>query len=256
LIELKLIIEADQQFLIQARNQALPKLDAVALYRWNGLEGTTPARTNLSTNGSEYTDWSVGVNFSVPLGLRQGRAAVRQQEFIIARDRANLDQGLHNAVHELATGVRGQAETFEQYKARAEAREAARINLDQQTAEFRSGRAIFLNVLEAITDWGNAVSAEALALTRYNTELANLERTTGTILETHGIHFYEERLGMIGPLGCITGNRYYPSSVRPAPNADRYPRTNEPAENTFDLKSPIKREGDAPEALPKPAEKP
>ncbi|MBI3465522.1 MAG: TolC family protein, partial [Planctomycetes bacterium] len=38
-IELKLVLEADQQQLLVTRNQALPSLDAVALYRWNGLEG-------------------------------------------------------------------------------------------------------------------------------------------------------------------------------------------------------------------------
>src|SRR5262249_35106393 len=43
LIELKLILEADQQMLVQARNDALPRVDATALYRWNGLEGKTPS---------------------------------------------------------------------------------------------------------------------------------------------------------------------------------------------------------------------
>ena len=42
IIELKLIIEADEQALLLARNQALPQLDVSTLYRWNGLEGETP----------------------------------------------------------------------------------------------------------------------------------------------------------------------------------------------------------------------
>src|SRR5205823_6206706 len=71
LIELQLILEADQQSLVLARNQARPQLDATMLYRWNGLEGRTPSGANLSTGSGEFTDWSLGVNFSVPLGLRQ-----------------------------------------------------------------------------------------------------------------------------------------------------------------------------------------
>jgi outer membrane protein TolC len=250
LIELKLILEADEQFLLQARNQALPALNAVAVYRWNGLEGETPSGVEISTGPGEFTDWTLGVNFSVPLGLRAERAALRQQELILARDRTNLDQGLHGAVHELADNVRNLAQYYEQYLAFQDARQAARTNLDQQLAEFRAGRAIFLNVLQAITDWGNAVSAEAQALAQYNTELANLERRSGTILETHGVHFFEERNGFIGPLGRAAPPQCYPASVRPGPNAELYPRMSEPAENFFDLQAPGKSERQQPEPLP------
>src|SRR5262249_48621961 len=95
IIELKLIEEADQERLVQAQNQALPRLDAVALYRWNGLSGTAPNGEHLESSFGQFPDWSLGVNFSVPLGLRQGRAQVRQQALLIARDRANVEQGVH-----------------------------------------------------------------------------------------------------------------------------------------------------------------
>ncbi|MEX0714552.1 MAG: TolC family protein, partial [Pirellulales bacterium] len=134
LIELKLIIEADQQLLAQARNQALPQADAVALYRWNGLEGRTPTGAELRTGAGEFADWTLGVNFSVPLGRRRGRADVRRVELLLARDRADLRQGLHAAAHALATNVRGLDQVYEQYLAFTEAREAAQANLDQQLA--------------------------------------------------------------------------------------------------------------------------
>lgn len=255
LIELKLILEADLQLLQQAQNQSLPRLDAVALYRWNGLEGKTPARTTLSSGPGEFTDWTLGVNFSVPLGLRQGRAALRRTELLIERDRANLDQGFHNMLHQLAANLRNLAQFYEQYLAFKEARRAAQINLDQQLAEFRAGRVIFLNVLQAITDWGNAITAEARALTQYNTELANLERQTGTILETHGITFYQERFGSIGPLGRGAAWRCYPASLPPGPNQGLYPAASEPAENFFELDSPLRRDGKPPERSPTPPPK-
>jgi outer membrane protein TolC len=223
LVELKLIIEADQQNLLVARNGALPRVDATALYRWNGLEGTTPAGARQETGAGAYTDWSLGVNFSVPLGLRQGRAVMRQAELILVRDRANLEQGTHAALNEVATGVRNISQFYEEYKAFRETRTAARINLEQQLAEWRIGRTIFLNVLQAITDWGNAVSSEAQALAQYNTELARLERVTGTILETHGVRFFEERYKSIGPLGRLAAPVCYPEAMPPGPNANRYP---------------------------------
>lgn len=238
LIELKLILEADQQQLLLANNEARPQLDAVALYRWNGLEGEAPAGTRVSSVG-ESTDWTLGVNFSVPLGLRQGRAQLRQRELIIARDRANLDQQLHATTHLLATDLRNLAQFYAQYEAFRVTREAARDNLEAQLERYVVGTAIFLNVLQAITDWGNAVSNEALALTQYNTALANLERDSGTILETHGVRFFEERYGSIGPLGRLGTQKIYPYSLPPSENAPRYLQGEGPAEDTFQLDDPL-----------------
>jgi outer membrane protein TolC len=224
LVELKLVLEADEQQLVISRNNALPRLDGVALYRWNGLEGRTPGGTRLLADG-EFTDWELGVNFSVPLGLRRERAIVRQTELVLTRDRANLDQALHAAAHTLAESYRNLDEHYEQYVAFARVREAARTNVEQQLARLREGfrDVLLVNVLQSITDWGNAVSNENQALVLYNTELANLERETGTILESHGVRFWEERFRAVGPLGRHFPPVCYPRAMPPGPNADRPP---------------------------------
>ncbi len=237
LIELKLIIEADQQRILLAQNNAQPRLDAVALYRWDGLEGRAPSGAGVGSNG--VTDWTLGVNFSVPLGLRQARANVRQQELIVQRDFANLDQGVHNALHLVALSVRTQDQLYEQYEAQLDARDAAQDNLRVQKAEFANGRTIFLNVLQAIVDWGNTVSAEAQSLTQYNTELANLEVQTGTILEVHGVRFMEERQKFAGPCSLCDERVFYPSAITPTENNPHYEVGNEPAEEAFDLDDPL-----------------
>jgi len=241
LIELKLILEADQQRLLMARNQALPRVDATALYRWNGLEGRTPDRSIISAGPGEFTGWQLGVNFSVPLGLRQSRAQLRQQELMIVRDRANLQQGLHGATHVLAENFRNLAQFYEQYLAYKDSRAAARENLDVQFARYRNGLTSLINVLQAITTWGNSVSLESQTLLQYNSELANLELQTGTILESHGVRFFEERYGSVGPLGRAFHDRCYPRNFRPGPNVDLYPTTSEAAEEVFDLKDPISK---------------
>ena len=235
LIELKLIIEADEQQMIIARNGALPQLNGVAMYRWNGLDGTMPNGAGYQSGRGAYNDWTLGVNFSVPLGLRQARAQMRQRELIIARDRINLQQGFHNAAHILATNLRSLDQTYEQYLAFREVREAAKINLDYQLALLRAETGLLINVLQAVSDWGNAISNEASALSTYNTTLATIERQTGTILETHGVTFYEERFGSIGPLGRFAHDACYPSTTRPTTNGDRYPTSDKPSEEKFEL---------------------
>lgn len=256
LIELKLILEADQQQLLMARNEAMPRLDATALYRWNGLEGRTPDRGYIASDPGQFTGWQLGVNFSVPLGLRQSRAALRRQELILMRDRANLEQGLHNASHELATTYRNLAQLYEEYLAFARTRDAAAKNYDVQQAwyaeqlEKGGQKTPYLNVLQAITQLGNAHTAAARALTQYNTELANLYRQVGVILEEHGIRFVEERYGSIGPLGRAFADRCYPRSYRPGSNEERYLRNSEPAEEAFAPKVPEVREEDSPQSNP------
>ena len=239
LVELKLVIEADQQQIVVARNSSMPQLDGVALYRWNGLEGVTPSGPPLQTGAGEHTDWTLGVNFSVPLGLRQARASLRQRELILVRDRINLQQGLHNAAHILATNLRSLDQFYELYLAYREVREAAKTNLDYQLAKYRTGNGILINVLQAVTDWGNAISNEANSLANYNTTLATLERQSGTILETHGVNFYEERYASIGPLGRFFEDSCYAQDNRPDSNDDRYPNSDKPAEEKFDLKRPV-----------------
>jgi outer membrane protein TolC len=252
LMELKLQILVDQQLLLQANNQALPKVDAVALYRFNGLAGTTPTGAHLASEPGQFTDYSLGLNVSLPLYLRSARALLRQQQLTLARDRAGLDQGLHAAIHDLATSTRTLAQDYEQFISLTAAREAAEVNLKVQAALAKTGKVIYLNVLQAITDWGNTVSAQAQALALYNTDLANLEKQSGTILETHGIHFFEERYPSIGPCGRLFKPRSYPESTPPGPNVNRYPTGSKPAENTFDLRAPIPTPSSPSSGAPEP----
>lgn len=250
IIELKLILEADKQRLLQAQNTALPTLNANALYRWNGLSGEIPGGKTAATAPGQYTDWTLGVTFSVPLGLREGRARIREQDLIILKDRANLEQGLHSTGHQLAITVRSLESSYEQYLAYRQTRTAALENLLVQIEEQRVGRGIYLSVLQALNDWGNAITSEARSLIDYNVSLATLERQTGTILETHGVILAEERFGAAGPW---FSDREYPMDVKPTGETNRYPGTNEPGENAFDLKKPPLRGA---EIMPKPGDPP
>jgi outer membrane protein TolC len=240
LIELKLVIEADQQRLLMARNQALPSVDVVALYRWDGLQGRTPGGLYVSSGPGQFTGWQLGVNFSVPIGLRESRANLRRQELLIARDRVDLDQALHNAVHRLAATYRNMAQFYEQYRVSKEEKEAALISFGYQQSHWEEGGTqtkpvFYLNVLQAITQLGNAHIAEAQSLTQYNTEMANLQREAGAILEAHGVRFSEEWFASIGPAGRLFNYPCYPRDMRPGPNAKRYQDGTEPSEHFFEL---------------------
>jgi len=255
-VEFKLILQADAQRLLLAENRTWPRLDGFTSYRWNGLTGETPNGQYLASGHGQFTDFTIGVNFSVPLGVREARARVRQAQLILERDQANLDQSLHQAIHQLAEISRDLDNAYEQYRINKDLRAAALDNLNFQIAREKQGIVIYLNVLQALNDWGNAVSAEAQALTNYNTALANLERATGTILETHGLIFLEEQFGAAGPVGCWEA--LYPRAIRTAGQPQRYPSSGQAAEEAFDLAKPTAKGRDGkkeePRQLPPPKE--
>lgn len=237
IIELKLILEADQQSLMLAGNQARPQFDGIANYRWDGLRGEMPNGNPLSSGPGQFAGFNVGVNFSVPLGLRQSRAELRRQELIIQRDQANLEQGIHQMTHQLTINYRNLDQFLAEVDAFSKARQAALVNYENQFGEFQAGRQNLLNGLQAITDWGNAVAQEARSVTRYNIELANLERETGTILPTHGVVFVEERYASLGPLGRGGNPACYPYKMNViGSDLNKFPDTGRAAENAFDLK--------------------
>jgi Outer membrane efflux protein len=245
IVELKIIVEADKERILQAENQALPQLNAVANYQFNGLSGTMNNGDKLSTGAGQFNNWSVGLNFSVPLGLRSERANLRQQKLLITRDTDNVQQSIHAALHQLASTIRDLDNAYDQFLAYKDVRAAAYDNLKVQIGNERVGLINYLNVLQALNDWGNSVSTEAQQLLAYNISLATLERETGTILETHGLVFNEERFRAAGPIPCH--DRLYPEAVVPAGTPRFAPGSDQPSEEVFDLKKPDWR-GAHPEA--------
>ncbi len=255
IIELQLVLEADQQRILLANNQAQPSLDAFGQYRWNGVEGQVVSGDTLRSNPGDFTDWSLGINFSVPLTLRAERANLRQNELLLASDRANLRQQLLEVSHELAFTLRTLQQLQEQYEAFLLAREAAEKSLELQSEEYAAQRTTFLDFLLAVNTWAGTVISEAGAITSMNASLATLEQQTGTILETHGIRLFEERYCSIGPLGRRGKGRQFPSAMRPTTSTPRYESGDRASEEVFNLETPAPdaiRPRNTPPARPKP----
>lgn len=105
---LELQKEASMQFL-------KPRLDAFGRYRWRGfgkgLIGSTPPTpgNTLFQRGSieslfhgSFQEWEMGFEMTMPVGYRQGHAAVRHLELQIARNRAMLYEQQREIVHDLS----------------------------------------------------------------------------------------------------------------------------------------------------------
>lgn len=113
--------------LIASRNFLLPSLDLVGRYRWRGFgkdlidpsgnpafapgddAATLSAKrydnayTNL-TDG-DFQEWQLGVEFSMPIGFRQGHASVQNAELRLARSNALLREQERQVVNNLTGAV-------------------------------------------------------------------------------------------------------------------------------------------------------
>jgi outer membrane protein TolC len=88
--------------LITARNQLLPQVDAVALYRWLGRgddligKDNSPAfprrrlRRLRRTVSRRLQEWRLGVQMATPIGFRRELAGVRNAQLALARECAIL----------------------------------------------------------------------------------------------------------------------------------------------------------------------
>ena len=95
----KWLIKRVELELVASRNFLLPRLDAVALYRFRGLgdelisspgpTGFESAYQNLTTG--DYQEWDIGLQFNMPIGFRREYTALRNAELRLARERALLE---------------------------------------------------------------------------------------------------------------------------------------------------------------------
>jgi len=74
---------------VAARNYLLPRLDASALYRWRGFgnhlidQTASPDEFNNAVQNllsGQFQESQLGLQFNMPIGFRQGHAAVRNAQ--------------------------------------------------------------------------------------------------------------------------------------------------------------------------------
>ncbi|MDZ4821526.1 MAG: TolC family protein [Planctomycetota bacterium] len=187
--------------LIAAKNFLLPNFDAIGRYRWRGFgKDLLDPRTSSNdpfdnayqnlTDG-EFQEWQLGLEYSVPLGLRRGHAAVRNAETILARDRAVLFEqerdvilGLSNAFAEVERAW-GVAQT------NYDRRLAANAQLGATQSAFDAGRVQLDLVLEAQRRMTESETRYFASLVEYALAVKNMHYEKGSLLDYNEVHLAE-----------------------------------------------------------------
>jgi len=198
----KWIIQRRELELIAFRNALLPRLDAVALYRWLGVGDQFidpngrpappfPGSDAFSTlTGGDYQEWQLGFNFSMPLGFRTQMLAVRNAQLQIARERARLEGQELELSHALSEAVRNVECNHMIAQRRLDELFATQEEVRQFAAIWESGvRKIGLlevrntDLIDAIAKRAVAETQFYRALADYNRAIAEVHFRKGSLLE-------------------------------------------------------------------------
>ncbi len=93
------------------------------------------------------------MNFSVPIGLRQARAGLRQWELILRATTRTWSKVSIARITNFATVYRDLSRSYEQFLALKRTRESALPACNVKAAA-QTGSVIYIVALQALTDWG------------------------------------------------------------------------------------------------------
>jgi outer membrane protein TolC len=212
IVQQQLLVRISELQLLVARNQLLPQLNLSLLYQLNGLgqqldsaEAVMTGATikalepvvaskeraaGLLANPAFYNNfhtWNVGFNFQMPLGMRSPLANTRNAQYILLRQRAYLQQIVHQTTHSLARFFLEVDANYKQFKFATKLRTAAATRLSAQQAYYEEGRITIDRFLDAVSQYAQAVAQEAQFKTTYNISIVALEEAKGTLLAYNNI---------------------------------------------------------------------
>ncbi len=205
--------------LIASRNFLLPRVDAVGRYRFRGLgedllnSQRQPGRFDNAfqdlTTG-DFQEWQLGVEVEMPLGYRQGHAAVRHAELRLQRERAILDEQEKLVAFELTESIAEVERSYEVSQTSYNRRVAAKQHLDAlanvylDADENEKTRLLDL-LLDAQRRLADAETAYYRGLLEYALAVKNVHLQKGSLLDYNAVYLSE---------GPWPGKAYYDAARR------------------------------------------
>ena len=207
IVQQQLLVRLTELQLLLARNQLLPQLNLNAFYQFNGLghqldnseavmggagllainpivsrKNSQAGVDTIPTAYKDFNSWQVGLTFTAPIGFRAPLANTRQAQYQLLRQRAFLQQIVHQTTHSLARFFLEVDANYKQFRTAQRLRAAAQQRLEAQRAFYDEGRITIDRLLDAVSQYANAIATEAQYKTSYNTSIAALEEAKGTLL--------------------------------------------------------------------------
>jgi len=185
--ERELEIEVARIYVGQAKNQVLPKFDAVFSYKINGLDGAPDAAFGQMTE-NRYEDYQVGVQFEWPVGSRKSRALLKQAKLRYQQAITGRMAQIEKIILDVNKAVRELETAWDAIDPARTATLAAEENVraTKERAE-RKSPAELQTELSGQEQLAQARRTLLSALIRYNFAIADLERAKGRLLPYNNV---------------------------------------------------------------------
>lgn len=199
-------IKSLQLQLSAANSLVRPRLDAVSSYNINGFgdrllgQEVTDPTTGLpirsgygSMTNDDQASWTLGMQFSMPIGFRQARSQVRNLELQVARASAILASQERNIAHDISTTIQDVTVSYTAAQTNLNRMKAAAQRVDLLDAEREVGTTTLDLVLRAQASVASAENAFYQQVVQYNKAIAALHLATGDLLEFRNVWLAEGR---------------------------------------------------------------
>jgi hypothetical protein len=190
--------------LIAARNQLLPRVDAIGTYRWLGL-GDDLIRSNRSglsplasgsdafgvLTGGDFQEWQLGVQMTMPIGFRRELSQVRFYQLQLARERALFKEQELEVTHQLGDAIRNLVNNYNLTQTNFNRRVAAEKEVEAVLAAYQANTVTLDTLLDAQRRRADAEIAYYRSLVDYNRGIMQVHYRKGSLLEYDGVRLAE-----------------------------------------------------------------
>lgn len=170
--------------IVKEKNALLPTVDLVGSFGLNGLG--KDYQSALEKINTDYPDWSVGFQISVPWGGAE-RAKYNQSKLEKAQQLLVLKQLEQNIILEVRDKVRGVKTQYRQIEAAKLSKEKETENYKAQEMRYAAGEVSTHDMLDYQDKLFQAELDYVQALVDYSTAIVNLDRSAGRTLIKNNI---------------------------------------------------------------------
>ncbi len=186
-----------------AESLTKPQLEFVGGYRLNGFGDKLLARNrddgvtddaSRSAYGTlfdgQQTGWNVGLQFTLPIGLRTEQAQLRNAELRLVKARAALASQEQELGHEVSVAIQQLDRWYQLFRTNAARQAATERQTRALEAEYQAGRADRTTVdllLRARQSQAQATIEHVRSLANYNAARIELDYRTGRLLRDSNI---------------------------------------------------------------------
>ena len=134
--------------LVASKNFLLPTLDLVGRYRWRGFgnelidlsDGPRFDNAYADLTSGDFQEWQLGAEFSVPIGLRQAQAGVRNAQLHLARAKCVLLEQERQVINDLSAALAERNRALAVLRTDVNRVEAARQQLQSILAAYEADK--------------------------------------------------------------------------------------------------------------------